>query len=420
MGYTNRENAMARSVNRLTAVAVQAKSEPRYYPDGGGLYLRVQAGGAKSWVYRFMLNTRAREMGLGTLREVSLVQARKKAEEARQQVRSGVDPIAAREALQRAQQVAEARGITFDECAKAYIDAHRAAWKNVKHQAQWSATLTTYASPVFGRLPVAAVDTALVMKVLEPLWGTKTETASRVRGRIENVLDWAKVRGYREGENPARWRGHLDHLLPKRAKVQKVRHHPAMPYAEVRSFLKALRAREGVTPKALEFIILTAVRVSEAVNAKWDEIDEKAKVWTIPGDRMKSGRDHRVPLSEAALRVLKAMKPGRQNDWIFPGWVTGMPLTIAAPLMLLQKDMGYSDLTVHGFRSAFRDWAAEQTNFPRELAEAALAHVLKDKTEAAYQRGDLLERRREMMNAWSQYLARPRGAKVIELRRKTT
>jgi integrase len=318
--------------------------------------------------------------------------------------RKASTPIEARDVLLRANKVTEARGVTFDKCAEDYIAAHRASWKNAKHADQWKNTLATYASPVFGALPVQAVDTPLVLKVLEPLWSKKTETATRLRGRIENVLDWARVRQYRDGENPARWRGHLDHILPARTKVQKVKHHEAMPYADVAAFLKALRDRPGVTPKALEFIILTACRAGEALAspgrtsdtktataATWDEIDFDNAVWTIPAERMKAGREHRVPLSTAALTVLRSLKEEAQNEFVFPGWKTGTPLTIAAPLVLLQRELGYSDLTVHGFRSSFRDWAAEQTNHPREIAEAALAHTLRDKTEAAYQRGDMLE-----------------------------
>jgi len=414
---------MAQRINRLTAVSARTQAKPGYHADGAGLYLQVQPSGSKSWVFCFMRNGKSREMGLGKMTEVSLQQAREKAAQCRQQLREGLDPIDARDAILRAQEVTDARGMTFAECAEAYITAHRVSWRNPKHAEQWTATIDTYTRPVFGALPVQVVDTTLVMKVLDPLWGTKTETASRLRGRIENILDWATVRKFRTGENPARWRGHLDKLLPKRSKVQRVKHHAALPYADVGAFLKALRERQGVAPKALEFIILTACRAGEALGspgreagkgamraATWSEIDFGAKVWTIPPERMKAAREHRVPLSDAALRVLKALKAEKQNDYVFPGWKTDTPLTIAAPLLLLQTDMGYASLTVHGFRSSFRDWAAEQTNFPREIAEAALAHTLRDKTEAAYQRGDLLERRREMMQAWAAYCGRVRKA----------
>jgi len=290
-----------------------------------------------------------------------------------------------------------------------------AVTRSAKHGAQWEATLNTYASPVFGSLPIQAIDTALVMKVLEPIWSEKTETASRVRGRIESVLDWAKVRGYRADENPARWRGHLDKLPPRRSKVAKVEHHAALPYADAGAFMRELRAREGTAPRALEFVILTAARVSEAVNAQWDEIDFKRRLWVVPAARMKAGREHRIPLSDAAVKLLKAQAEKKQSDFVFHGWRTNKPLTGAACLKLLD-DMKRSALTVHGFRSTFRDWCAEQTNYPREIAEAALAHVISNKAEAAYQRGDLLERRRLLMQAWADYCARAKPAKVVPLR----
>ncbi len=400
---------MPKLVNRLTALGVSRKHKPGYYTDGAGLYLQVSRGGSKSWIFRYMLHGRAREMGLGSLNTVSLEQARGKARNCRQLLEKKIDPITARKEEHNASR-------TFDECASVYIDSHSEGWKNVKHAKQWESTLTTYASPVFGQLPVATIDTELVMKVVEPIWKNKTETATRVRGRIESVLDWATVRGYREGDNPARWRGHLDKLLPKPSKVSEVRHHPALPYTDIADFIRALRARDGVAPKAVEFLILTGTRVSEVVNAKWDEIDLPSRTWTIPADRMKSGRMHRVPLSDPAVQVIEAMRAQRQNEYVFPGWRVGRPLTGAACLKLL-RDMGYADLTIHGFRSTFRDWAAEQTNYPREVAEAALAHVIEDKVEGAYRRGDLFERRTRMMAAWAKFCARPsKGAKVSAIR----
>ena len=408
---------MGRQIERLTAKGVKHKCKAGYHADGVGLYLQVSRSGSKSWILRYMRLGRAREMGLGSLNAFSLEEARSKAAQQRKLLAEGIDPIEAREARRRELALEDARGITFDQCAERYIESHKVGWRNAKHAAQWAATLRTYASPVFGTLPVQAIDTGLVTKALEPIWRTKTETATRVRGRIESVLDWAKVRGYRAGENPARWRGHLDKLLPKRSKVARVKHHPALPYAEIGTFMRELRAREGVAPKALEFIIVTAARVSEAVNALWDEIDWQHKLWTVPAERMKAGRAHRVPLSEAAVKLLKALKEKRQSDYIFPGWRVNEALTGAACLKLLD-DMKRGELTVHGFRSTFRDWCAEQTNYPREIAEAALAHVLESKTEAAYQRGDLLERRRGLMQRWSDYCARASLAKVLSLRRR--
>ncbi len=409
---------MARLVNRLKAQVVERKRKPGYYPDGGGLYLQVSKSGSKSWIFRFMLHGRAREMGLGSLNNMSLKEARSQARHCRQLLENKVDPITARDDENAARRITEAAQRTFDECAKDYIQSHKAGWKNTKHVKQWESTITTYASPVLGKLPVNAIDTGLVMKVLQPIWGQKTETASRVRGRIESILDWATVRGYRHGENPARWRGHLDKLLPKRSKVAQVRHHPALPYTEIGGFMKALRKQEGVAARALEYLILTCARISEVVNAKWEEIDLPSKTWTIPADRMKSNREHRVPLSESALRVIIRMKSTRQSDYVFPGWRIERALTTAACPKLL-RGMGYDDITVHGFRSTFRDWAAEQTNYAREVAEAMLAHVIEDKVEAAYRRGDLFKRRAAMVTAGDKYSARiSKGAKITPIHKK--
>jgi integrase len=297
--------------------------------------------------------------------------------------------------------IAAAKAVTFDECATAYIASHRAGWRNAKHAAQWTSTLETYASPVFGKVPVQAVDVALVMRVLEPLWSVKPETASRVRGRIESILDWAKVRGHRDGENPARWRGHLDHLLPARSKVRKIKHHAALPYGDVPVFMVALRGREAVAARALEFAILTAARTGEVLGTKWSEIDLTAAVWTVPALRMKAGAEHRVPLSAPALAVLRAMEKLRDGDFVFPG-DRHATLSNMSMLMLLRR-MGHADLTAHGFRSTFRDWAAECTSFANEVAEMALAHAIDDKTEAAYRRGALFERRRRLMQAWADF-----------------
>ena len=303
-----------------------------------------------------------------------------------------------------------------------YIEAHRAGWRNAKHAAQWAATLASYAEPIIGTLPVRAVDTALVMKVLEqevrdapdgrpaPLWATRPETAARLRGRIESILDWARVRGYRDGENPARWRGHLDKLLPARAKVRKVEHHAALPYSELPDFMAALRAQDGIAARALEFAILTAARTGEVIGARWSEIDIGEKLWTIPPERMKAGKEHRVPLSVKAVTILNEMKPLAQasdgstdgSAFVFPGGKRGQPLSNMAFLMLLRR-MKRGDLTTHGFRSSFRDWAAERTKFPSEVAEMALAHTVSNKVEQAYRRGDLFERRRRMMTVWSTF-----------------
>lgn len=393
---------MAREIGRLSAVAIRNQSKPGLHSDGGGLYLQVTAAGVKTWIYRFMLAGRRRDMGLGALHTVSLAEAREEARRCRHLVRQGIDPIEDRRATRLAAEAAAVKAMTFKECAQAYIKAHESGWRNDKHIAQWTSTLTTYAYPIIGALPVAAVDTGLVMKVLEPIWATKTETASRVRGRMEAILDWATVRKYRIGENPARWKAHLDHLLPARGKVQKGCHHSALPYDEIETFLKSLRAQEGTAPRALEFAILTAARTGEVIGAKWQEVDMKKGLWTIPADRMKSGKEHRVPLSKPALTLLKNMEKVRDGDFVFPGGKARRPLSNMALLVTLRR-MKRTDITVHGFRSTFRDWAAERTNFSRELAEMALAHTVGDKVEAAYRRGDMFEKRVKLMEAWAKY-----------------
>ena len=399
---------MARASNKLSAVEVKGIGRKGMYHDGGGLYLQVSAGGAKSWIFRFMLDGRSREMGLGPVHAIPLADARKRAAECRRMRFDGIDPIEARRAQRDEKKLAAATAMTFDACAAAYIDAHKAGWRNAKHIDQWSNTLATYAGPVFGSVPVQAVDVGLVMKVLEPIWNKKPETASRVRGRIESVLDWAKARGYRAGENPARWRGHLDSLLPARSKVQRVEHHPALPYDELANFVAALRSQEGIASRALEFLILTATRTGEVIGAQWDEIDLGEKIWVVPPARMKAGREHRVPLSAVAVAILKEMKKIHEGDFVFPGGKKGKPLSNMAMLAVLKR-IGRSDLTAHGFRSSFRDWAAERTNFPREVAEMALAHTVGDKVEAAYRRGDLFQKRRRIMDAWARFCgtARP-------------
>jgi integrase len=356
-----------------------------------------------------MLNGKAREMGLGPLALYGLADARAKALDARRLRHEGIDPIEHRRAEKAARALSDAKGITFKHCAESYIGSHRAGWRNNKHADQWKATIATYAEPIIGALPVQSIDTALVLKVIEPIWTAKAETASRLRGRLENILDWAKVRGYRDGENPARWRGHLDKLLPARGKVSKVEHHAALPYTELPAFMAKLRTREATAARALEFAILTGARTGEVIGARLDEINERENVWTVPADRMKAGKEHRVPLAVRALGIVNGID--RQSDeqsdagaFVFAGEKPTKPLSNMALLMLLRR-MGRDDLTAHGFRSTFRTWAAERTNFPREVIEAALAHTIGNKVEAAYQRGDMFEKRRRLMEAWAQFCA---------------
>ena len=388
------------------------------HADGAGLYLQVRDATHRSWLYRYKTAGRERWMGLGSYPEVGLAEAREAASEASKVHRAGIDPLGQRRAA-RAEAAARAALNTFSEVAGAYIAAHRAGWSNAKHAGQWQTTLSTYAFPVIGGLSVAAVDTGHVTRILEPIWQAKPETASRLRGRVEAILDYATARGWRTGENPARWRGHLAHTLPSRRKIARVEHHAALPWTEMGAFLVALGEREAsVAAMALRFTILTAVRSGEAIGARWSEIDLDAAVWTIPAKRMKMGAEHRVPLSEAALDVLREVAKLRQGEGlVFPGIPASKPLSSAALFKMLRR-MNRADITVHGFRSTFRDWCAETTNYPREVCEAALAHSVGDRVEAAYRRGDLFEKRRKLMDAWADYCSRPAaaGGVVIPLR----
>jgi len=399
---------MARVMNKLTALKVEKSKKPGMYGDGGGLYLRVTNDGTKNWVFRYMLDGRPRWMGLGPATLYELQEARAKALDARRLRHEGVDPIEARRAARMKTRLEAARAMSFNECAEGYIRAHRAGWRNGKHARQWEATLATYAEPIIGAVPVQAVETTLVLKVLEAIWAEKPETASRVRQRIERVLDWARVRGYRTGENPARWKGHLDHMLPAPTKVRRVEHHAALPYTQLPDFLVALRKQEGISARALEFTILTAARTSEAIGARWPEINLNDKTWVVPAERMKARKEHRVPLSSRAVAILQQVRELRHADdgFLFPSARHGKALSNMAFLMLLRR-MGRDDLTAHGFRSSFRDWAAERTNFPAAVAEMALAHAESDKTVAAYNRSDLFERRRRLMQQWATFCSAP-------------
>lgn len=416
---------MARQIHKLTAVAIANKKQPGLYADGGGLYLQVGRSGAKSWLFRFMLHSRPHGMGLGALHAVSLAEARKRAAECRQQLSEGINPLTARQEQRQQEALERSKSKTFGECADAYIEAQRPAWKNEKHVSQWINTIRDYCEKL-RRIPVADVDTPEILEVLQPIWSTKHETAARLRGRLERIIDWAKVRKYRTGENPARWRGHLDKLLPVFKKKRLVRHHPAMPYQEVPTFMAKLRARGGQSARALEFTILTAVRTNETIEARLSEFDLKSALWQIPGTRMKMEVPHTVPLPERAIEIVREL--GRDgNAYIFHGQRRkgatpdqSKPLSNMAMLTLLQKDMELPQYTVHGFRSTFRDWAAECTNFPREVCEMALAHSIENETEAAYRRGDLLEKRRSLMAAWAAYCDRPARGHVVQMRRSSS
>jgi integrase len=403
---------MARS-GKLTAVKVAALArakKPGFFGDGGSLYLQISRyGGSASWVFRYRVGGRLRDHGLGSLDTWSLAEARERARKCRQLRGEGRDPIEERRAERENAKLAAAKVMTFQACAERYIATHKAGWKNPKHAAQWPATLGAYVYPVFGELSVQAVDVGLVLKVLEPIWTEKPETAGRVRGRIESVLDWASARGYRQGENPARWRGHLDKLLPRKSKVSRVEHHAALPYDELPAFMVELRSQEGFAARALEFAILTVGRTGEVIGVKWSEIDLRARLWTVPAERMKSGKEHRVPLCDRAFAIVEEMAAIRSSDCVFPGLHAGKPLSDMSLLMLLRR-MGRGDLTTHGFRSTFSDWCSERTNFPAEVREMALAHAVSDKVEAAYRRGDLFNKRRQLAEAWARYCAAPPAA----------
>ncbi len=401
-------------MGKLNARAISRLRKPGLHGDGNGLYLQMAGAGARSWIFRYSLHGRERYLGLGSAAATSLKRARELAAEARAMRAQGIDPVEARKQERAEARLAAARTLTFRECAERFLAAHEASWRNPKHRQQWRSTLaSTY--PLLGSLAVADIDTTLVLKMLEPIWQTKAETARRLRGRIEAVLDWAKVAGYRAGENPARWRGHLSHLLAR--KRRDVKHHAALPYAEIPAFLAALATRGSMAARCLEVTILTASRTGEVLGATWDEIDLKAAVWTVPARRMKGGKDHRVPLSARVVAILRGLAEHRESDFVFPSPRIGRPLSNAAMPKVLTA-LGRAEITVHGFRSSFRDWAAEQTGFPRELAEKALAHAVGDETERAYQRGDLFEKRRKLMEAWAAYCGPKSDAKIVPLRKK--
>jgi integrase len=397
-----------RKGKRLTTKEVQ--NADRDLCDGDGLWVQFnRTFGTRAWVFRYMVDGVPHKMGLGSARTVSLGEARKRAEGVRSKIFDGIDPIADRKAAKGRRKLEATRAMTFKECADAYIKANRASWRNAKHGDQWFATFnqTKRGSTVFpaatqaiNGLPVAAIDTGLVLKVLEPIWTRTPESAARIRGRIERVLDWARVRGYREGENPARWEGHLKETLPSRSKFARG-HHDAVPYAEMPSFMDELRQRAGVSARALELCILTAARTGEIIGAKWSEFDLQAELWTIPAERMKSGREHRVPLSDRVIKVLSALPRG--GEFVFLGARAGTPIS---SMLEVVRGMRGKGATVHGFRSTFRDWAAEQTSYPNELCEIALAHAVSDKTEKAYRRGDMMEKRRRLMADWAAYCER--------------
>jgi integrase len=394
---------MARGLNKLTSRTVETAKEPGRYADGGSLYLVVTPVGSKKWTLLYTVAGNRREMGLGAVRDVSLASARQKAAEARKLLADGIDPLAVKSA--------ERAVPSFGDFADGYVETMRSQWQNEKHAAQWAMTLAIYAAPIRA-LPVNEIGTDQVLSVLKPLWQRVPETAERLRGRIENVLSAAKAKGLRSGENPAAWRGHLDQLLPKRQRLTRG-HHAALPYDAMQDFMADLRSREATAGLAMEFAILTACRSGEVLGAAWAEIDLAKALWIIPANRMKAGKEHRVPLSARAMAILEVMKPLAKDDtsFVFQGR-PGKPLSDMAMAMLLKR-MNRTDITVHGFRSTFRDWASETTGFPHEVCEMALAHTIANKAEAAYRRGDLFDKRRELMTAWASFCEAKPGNVVL-------
>lgn len=406
-----------RPLGKLKDIQVRTAG-PGVYGDGGGLVLAVRQGATglnRTWMFRYKRDGHAHWMGLGSYPDITLARAREKAQDARRLIIEGYDPLT----VKRDQRVSLRRELakqpvpTFDECAAAYLASHRAGWRSVEHSNEWNRSLKAYVTPVFGSTPVDMIDTAAVSKALEPLWHTKVNTASRVRGRIENVLDWAKVRGYRAGENPARWRGHLENLLPTRSKVRTVVHYRALPYSQLPKFIEELRKVGGMTARCLEFVVLTAARSNEVLTAKWSEMDLQASTWTLPASKMKGGREHRVPLAPAAVALLEALP--RNGEYVFTGHRGRQYLSPASMKMLLIRMK--QPTTTHGFRSSFRDWCAERTNYPSELAEMALAHRVGNAVELAYRRTDMFERRRRLMADWATFCETPTSsAEVIRIR----
>lgn len=400
-------------IHKLSPTKV-SNASPGKYEDGGGLRLVVAKSYAKKWVLRYTLKGKRHEMGLGRVSEVDLKEARDQAGRFRRAARKGIDPLVIRDQE-------EVVVPSFTVCAARYIRAHRKSWSNIKHARQWARTLKTYVRPVIGSKSVDSITTEDVLSVLSPIWSEKTETAKRVQGRIENVLDFASARGYRDHLNPARWRGHLDKLLPKPSRVKTVTHHPAMPYEDVSSFMLELSGKSSVSSSALQILILTATRTSEVLEAEWSEIDLQELVWTIPAERTKAKREHRVPLSSAAVDVLTGLPLVKGSSYVFPSIQHGKHLSNMA-LLQLMRSMGYGvkgkrgKYVPHGFRSSFRDWSGEVSTFPSDVAEMALAHAIKNKVEAAYRRGDLFEKRRKMMQAWADYVTRPKVKQVVDIR----
>jgi integrase len=389
-------------INKLAATKVARITKRGRYGDGAGLWLSVSKEGAKSWVFQFTLNGKERQHGMGSLTTLSLADARIRARKLRQDVEQGIDPIAQKRAARFALVVNASKRLTFEEAAKDYIDTHEAGWKNEKHRAQWTASLETYAFPVIGKVDVADITTAHILAILKPIWAKKSETATRVRGRIKSILDSCKAAGYRSGDNPAAWDGHLEQLLPKPSKVRVVRPMPAMAYTDMPAFMRELSQKQGISARALEILILTVSRSGALIGMRDEELDLDQKIWVCPADRMKGGKEHSVPLCDKAEEILKALPREKNNPYLFAGARPGTSLSNMSMLALM-RGMSLSSVP-HGFRSSFCDWASETTNAAHTTIEMALAHTIGSKTERAYRRGDLFEKRRALMTEWAAYL----------------
>lgn len=408
---------MGRKAKELGALAVSRLSKPGLHFVGGvsGLALQIDKSGAQSWILRYMISGRRRDMGLGGFPDVTLAGARELARKARAQIKSGLDPIEEARKARSELKAERAKNVTFKKCAEDYIESQSASWSNAKHRAQWAATLEAYAYPHFGELIVRDVELPHVLAALKPIWTTKTETASRVRGRIESVLDWAKVQGFRTTENPARWRGHLDKVLPPPKKVSKTEHRKALPIDSMGAFMVTLRELPDLSARALEFGILTAARPGETRGTTWDEIDLKAGVWVIPPERMKMKKEHRVPLPAQAIKLLEGLPRLTETNLVFPSPRGKMMSDMTLTSLMRRMNV---DAVPHGFRSTFRDWAAERTAYPGDMAEMALAHKISSDVEAAYRRGDMFEKRRRMMKDWADFCDRvvPADGQVVPMR----
>lgn len=404
---------MPKRTKELSALEVKRLTKPGRHAVGtiSGLLLAVKDSGAKSWILRTVVGGKRRNIGLGSYPEISLADAKERARDAKEKIRQGIDPVEERRATSRALHEQSER-MTFSEAARLCHEKKTSEFKNEKHAKQWISSVHRYAIPVIGDMPVDEIDLPHILQVLEPIWHEKTETATRLRQRLEAILSWATVSGHRSGDNPARWQGHLDAVLPKPNKLKKVNHHAALPWQQISSFMQDLRQREGMGARALEFIILTATRSGEVRLATWEEIDLENKVWTVPGERMKAGQDHTVPLTDDAIKLLKTLPRLEGSSYVFPA-PRGGPLSDMS-ISTVCKRMKV-DAVPHGFRSTFRDWCAENTNFPREVAEMALAHTIESKVEAAYRRGDLFQKRRKLMDAWADYCNKVQAEEKAEV-----